>query len=286
MRKIILLLFLFILILSKKYLGPEILSEEFDDDIVLQKAGFGGIHQSISIPKPVGPKPSVPKSNPVIVNPTPAIKESKPFSIIPFKVIPNTTKPKPKPKPIRVNTTPIKVKLTTVKFKPTITKNPGVKLGPKVIKNQGKISDPTKISKPASIFKGRFPVSNPLNNKNEIKMVKIGKVSIKNDYHNVNVDGSVTRTNKLAGSNVKNGIVTTHKEGKTKGNIFTNFLKGKDLKKNVVNNSPKSSSSSIKPGANTPKKNVYTYSNVIKGTNGVSKKKKILMLLLKKEKLM
>ena len=58
------------------------------------------------------------------------------------------------------------------------------------------------------------------------------------------------------------------------------------MKKNVVNNSPKSSSSSIKPGANTPKKNVHTYSNVIKGTNGVSKKKKILMLLLKKEKLM
>ena len=43
MRKIILLLFLFILISSKKFLGQEILSEDFNDNIVLQKAGFGGI---------------------------------------------------------------------------------------------------------------------------------------------------------------------------------------------------------------------------------------------------
>ena len=263
MRKIILLLFLFILILSKKYLGPEILSEEFDDDIVLQKAGFGEIHQSISIPKTVGPQPSVPKSNPIIVKKTSVIEKGKLDSISLYKVIPNTIKPKLKPKPIRVNPTPIKAKLTPVKFKPTITKNPGVKLGPKVTKNQGKILDSTKISKPESIFKVKFPVSNPLNNKNEIKMVKKGKVTIKNDYHNVNVDGSITRTNKLAGSNVKNGIVTNHKGGKTKGNAFTNFLKGKDMKKNAVNNSPKSSSSSIKTGAFTPQKNVHTYKSKI-----------------------
>ena len=79
MKKIILIFFLFTLISSKKkFLGPEILSEELDDDISLQKSRFGGIPRSISIPKVVTPRPSIPRSDPGRVNQIPI--KTKPFS--------------------------------------------------------------------------------------------------------------------------------------------------------------------------------------------------------------
>ena len=99
MRKIILILF-FSFISSKTFLRPEILSEDLDDDIALEKSGFGGIPRSISIPKTVTPRPSIPRSNlrvntaHVRVNPKPS---------------------KTKPIPNRVNPNPIKTKKTSIR---------------------------------------------------------------------------------------------------------------------------------------------------------------------------
>ena len=214
MRKIILLLFLFILISSKKFLEQEILSEDFNDNIVLKKAGFGGIHRSISIPKPVAPKPSLPRSTSFKTKRTPVSKCPTLVKIMPPSI-------KTKPNPIRVNPTLIKVKHTPVKLKPTIIKNPGVNLESKLTKNPGKTPVSTKISKPESIFKGKFQLPNPLNNKNEIKIGKKGKISIENDYHNINVDGSVTRTKKLTPGITQDttykGGVGVKLDGDTKG---------------------------------------------------------------------
>ena len=46
-----------------------------------------------------------------------------------------------------------------------ITKNPGVKLRAKVTKNSRKTPVSSKTNKPEYIFKRKFPVPNPFNNK-------------------------------------------------------------------------------------------------------------------------
>jgi len=120
MRKKILIFFLLTLISSKKFLGLEILSEELDDDIALQKPENKGISLFISIPKPV----AHPRSNPVKVNPTPVrvrlnqIKVKPNINIVitqPSTTKIKTTREKTRPIPVRVNPIPIKNKLTPIK---------------------------------------------------------------------------------------------------------------------------------------------------------------------------
>ena len=70
MRNIILILCLFILVSSKKFLAREALPEELDDEIILQKGGFHS--KSINI-RPVRPINQVKPINPGINN-----KQNKP----------------------------------------------------------------------------------------------------------------------------------------------------------------------------------------------------------------
>ena len=109
MRKIILILFLLTLISSKKFLGPEILSEELEDDNILKKDGLGGNLRSLRISTTVTQSSSIPRVYKLRIIPTPV-------KITPIRV--NPTHVNTKQTPIRDNPDPIKTKSTLVRDDP------------------------------------------------------------------------------------------------------------------------------------------------------------------------
>jgi hypothetical protein len=234
MRKIILILLLFTLVSSNKFLEREALPEELDDEIILQKGGFrspsikNGPRIPVNLAIKLGPANSGIKVKPGI--------KAKKILKQHYPIKPVIIKPDKPVKPVN----------SDIKFKPVKPANRGIKVKQALVPKKSNL--PLKNN-----LNGKFPVQNPLNNKNEILIGKKGKdkkglnVDVKGGIH-AGVDVKHTKTRKSihlgvdakgkAGVNVKDGKVTIHKQGNLRGTGLANIFKGNNNKKDnkLVNN--------------------------------------------------
>lgn len=215
MRNIILILLLFTLVSSNKFLEREALPEELDDEIILQKGGFrspsikNGPRIPVNLAIKLGPANSGIKVKPGIkAKPKNPLDQQYPIKKKPvnFHI---------KVKPVRKVTPVIKIKQALVPKKPTLP-----------LKNN---------------LNGKFPV---LNTRTK-KLAKVdGKVQgeVRDKVPVVKKGG--------AGSNVKEGKVITHKQSNLRGTGLSNIFKGNNNKKDnkLVNNRRKQNNQIILKG--------------------------------------